>query len=58
MADNLGNTAGLTALIIVLLVVAFAGGYYFYQQKDKDTVIEMDLGGEESSLEIDGPNVE
>ena len=58
MADNSDNKAGLTALIIILLVVAFAGGYYFYQQKDKDTVVEMNLGGDESSLEIDGPSGE
>lgn len=40
-------------LVVVLLVVAFAGGYYYYQQKDKDTLLDVNLGGQRLSATIE-----
>lgn len=56
MADQSTNTAMTTVMIILLLVLAFGGGYYYYQHKDKDTTIELNVGDDSSSMELDTGN--
>jgi hypothetical protein len=41
-------------VVAVLLVGAFAGGYYYYQQKDKDTLLDINVGGKNISATIEG----
>ena len=40
-------------VVCVLLVAAFAGGYYYYQEKDKDTILDMNVGGKNISATIE-----
>jgi uncharacterized membrane protein YpjA len=41
--------------VLLLLVVALGAGfgYYYYQQQNKDTVIDINLGGKQFTAEID-----
>ncbi len=48
-----GNSGVNIILVIALLVLAFAGGYYYYRQKDKDTILDMNIGGKKITAEIE-----
>lgn len=40
-------------LIVVIAALAFAGGYYYYDQKDKHTVVDMNIGGKNLNVTTD-----
>ena len=40
-------------LLVVLLALAFAGGYYYYREKDKDTILDVNIGGKKITAEVD-----
>jgi hypothetical protein len=48
-----GNSVPMYLVVAVLLVGAFAGGYYYYQQKDKDTVLDVNVGGKNISATVE-----
>ncbi|MGQ0527925.1 MAG: hypothetical protein ACT4OY_07875 [Alphaproteobacteria bacterium] len=50
MATSNANT---TLVVIVVAALAFAGGYYYYNQKDKETVLDVNIGGENLSVTTD-----
>jgi hypothetical protein len=50
MAQDKGNTA---LIVILVAALAFAGGYYYYNQKDKETVLDVNIGGENLSVTTD-----
>ena len=39
------NNSVTVLMVAVLLALAFAGGYYYYRQKDKDTILDVNIGG-------------
>ena len=53
MSNEAGKKSGLIMLIAVLAVVAFAGWYYYYQQKDKETLFDVNVGGENFSATVE-----
>lgn len=55
MAMNVvqGNNGTATILVIALLVLAFAGGYYYYREKDKDTILDVNVGGKNITATVD-----
>ncbi|HQX27560.1 MAG TPA: hypothetical protein PKX38_06450 [Alphaproteobacteria bacterium] len=41
-------------LVIALIVVlALAAGYYFYEQNNKETVLDVNIGGKQIKAEIE-----
>jgi hypothetical protein len=50
---NPQNSVPTVILLVVLLAAAFAGGYYYYQQKDKDTILDINVGGRNISAQIE-----
>ncbi|MGB4106434.1 MAG: hypothetical protein WBK55_01405 [Alphaproteobacteria bacterium] len=40
-------------IIAVIVVVALAAGYYFYEQNQKETVLDVNIGGKQIKAEID-----
>jgi hypothetical protein len=40
-------------MVVVLVALAFAGGYYYYQQKDKDTILDVNIGGKQITAEVE-----
>ena len=53
MATDMTNNSMSVLLIVALLVLAFAGGYYYYRNKDKDTILDLDLGGKKITATVD-----
>ncbi len=53
MATITGNNSTSVVLIAALLLLAFAGGYYYYREKDKDTILDVNIGGKNITAEVD-----
>ncbi len=51
MANAAGNSTNLI-LIVAVVALAFAGGYYYYREKDKDTVLDVNIGGKQITAEV------
>jgi hypothetical protein len=53
MAATQAERSGVFLIVLAVAAVAFAGGYYYFQQKDKDTLFNVNIGGKEISAEVE-----
>ncbi|MGE4313967.1 MAG: hypothetical protein AB7E85_06830 [Pseudobdellovibrionaceae bacterium] len=53
MSNEPAKKTGLGIMVLVLMVIAFAGGFYYMQQKDKETLFDFNIGGENISATVE-----
>ena len=53
MSDEPTKKVGLGVMVIVLMIIAFGGGFYYMQQKDKETLFDFNIGGQNFNATVE-----